>query len=104
MFHGPIVIVFSEVSSRLQNIPVFFLFAYFQERVGGLVLFEFKKKLPIHQKLFISVSFRAIYIIHCIFRNCPNEPLKPKKCAKSANKYHHLRPVKIAEMYEIMTL
>ena len=40
MFHGPI---FSEVCSRLQNITVFFLFAYFQERVGGLVLSKLKK-------------------------------------------------------------
>ena len=38
--HGPI---FSEVCSRLQNITVFFLFAYFQERVGGLVLSKLKK-------------------------------------------------------------
>ena len=53
MFHG-LAPIFSEICSRLQNIPVFFLLAYFQEIVGGYVLFKFK--LPIYRKVFISMS------------------------------------------------
>ena len=55
MFHGPIDI-FSEVCSRLQNIPVFLPFAYFQERVGGFVLFEFKKPTNSSKALYLGVG------------------------------------------------